>query len=107
VIWTQANREIVLTLVTWPVSILSTQLLIRYDEKRLAPEQLERAWLPTTRDLMTMMLGPLCLPMHALKTRWGSLAGAAKGLVLGVLAALLGYVPVEVAGQLVDLVLRE
>jgi hypothetical protein len=104
--WTEANREVVLTLVTWPVSIASAQFLIRWDERRLTASELERAWHPSTRDLMTMMLGPLCLPIHAVKTRWSSPFNVGKGLVRGVLGMVLGYAAVEVVGQTVDVFLR-
>jgi hypothetical protein len=127
-IWTQANREIVLTLVTWPISIASAQLLIRFDERWLTPvlsrihmwwlppARLEDAWLPSTRDLMTVMLGPLCLPIHSIRCRFSvrgllrdplmALVGLFWGIVWGVLGVLLGYLPVELVGQAVEQFLK-
>jgi hypothetical protein len=91
----EANRELIMTLVLWPAQIAIAQVLLRLDEKRLTPTELERAWLPVTRDLMTFMLGPLCLPIHALRTRVHGLPDAllfAKSLARGLLWSVLGIV---------------
>ncbi|HWL84289.1 MAG TPA: hypothetical protein VNO21_00625 [Polyangiaceae bacterium] len=43
--------------------------IVRHDERRLPPAQLERAWLPSTRIVSALVFGPLCLPVHFWRTR--------------------------------------
>lgn len=114
--WTEANRELVFTLVSWPVSIVVSQVLIRLDERRLTSSQLERAWPAVTRDMCTMMLGPLCLPLHGLRTRWQpwriwaespgvALMKTIAGALWGAFGAIAGYAVLELVLQACDLVL--
>jgi hypothetical protein len=66
---TDANEELIMTFLLWPVQIAVSQVILRFDEKRLAPEQLAKAWLPASRDLATALFSPFCIPFHTLRTR--------------------------------------
>jgi hypothetical protein len=87
---TPGNEEFVEVCVTLVVPLAIVVPLLRFDERRLKPAQLERAWPPVSRDAAIfapwLLLGmpQLCLPVHAVKTR-----GWLVGLVPGLLVALL------------------
>jgi hypothetical protein len=63
---------------TWAVFFI-----VLRDEKRLTPEQLARAWPPTTRTIALVFLSIFALVMHFVLTR-----RSLKGLGLGLGAAL-------------------
>jgi hypothetical protein len=83
--------EVCVTLV-FPLTIVVP--LLRFDERRLSPAQLERAWPPVSRDAAIfapwLLLGmpQLCLPVHAVKTR-GWLLGLLPGLLVALLITIL------------------
>lgn len=87
---TPGYEEFVEVCVTLVVPLAIVVPLLRFDERRLKPAQLERAWPPVSRDAAVfapwLLLGmpQLCLPVHAVKTR-----GWLVGLVLGLFVALL------------------
>jgi hypothetical protein len=66
---TDANEELIMTFLLWPVQIAVSQVILRFDETRLTPEQLAKAWLPASRDLATVLFSPFCIPFHTLRTR--------------------------------------
>jgi hypothetical protein len=65
--------------------------VLRRDERRLTPAELERAWLPATRLAAGVYFGILCLPVHFWKTR-RSWKGLLMGVAWGVGIALLDEV---------------
>ena len=96
---TPGNEEFVEVCVTLVVPLAIVMPLLRFDERRLKPAQLERAWPPVSRDAAVfapwLLLGmpQLCLPVHAVKTRgWlvGLLPGLLVALVITMLTGLLG-----------------
>jgi hypothetical protein len=96
---TPGNEEFVEVCVTLVVPLTIVIPLLRFDERRLSPGQLERAWPPVSRDAAIfapwLLLGmpQLCLPVHAVKTRgWllGLVPGLLVALVITVLDGLLG-----------------
>ena len=97
---TPGNEEFVEVCVTLVVPLTIVIPLLRFDERRLSPAQLERAWPPVSRDAAIfapwLLLGmpQLCLPVHAVKTRgWllGLLPGLLVALVITFLTGLLGW----------------
>jgi len=64
--------------------------LIRLDERYLCDDaQLERAWLPSSRDAAIIGFGPIALILHFLRTRisFKSVWSAAIGLFIGLAMA--------------------
>ena len=61
-------------------------VVIRFDERRLSPKQLERAWPASSRDVAVLYFSLIALFLHFPRTR-GVLLGVPLGLlaVLGVL----------------------
>ncbi len=83
--------EVAEIVVTWIVTIGSVALILGWDERRLTPEQAERAWPPATRMvaigfsfLTGVLWGALCLPVHFWRTR-RTFLGTVAGLLLGAL----------------------
>jgi len=96
---TPGNEEFIEVCVTLVVPLAIVMPLLRFDERRLSPAQLARAWPPVSRDAAVfapwLLLGmpQLCLPVHAVKTRgWllGLIPGLLVALVITVLDGLLG-----------------
>ena len=57
--------------VSWLVTTALTFAIIIFDERRMSPERLERAWPPSSRDAAIIAFGPLALLIHFLRTRGG------------------------------------
>jgi hypothetical protein len=90
-------RDVAEIIVPWVFVTLGLFALLDWDESRLPPEQLERAWPPATRTLALVYFGLLSLPIHYWRTRrtedgwvasvvalrsvraWGRLSGWAWG----------------------------
>jgi hypothetical protein len=78
--------------VYWAITITSVALILRWDERRLTPEQRARAWPPATRlgvigfsFLTGPLWGALCVPVHFWRTRrtfLGTLAGFGLGTLV-------------------------
>ncbi|HTQ43411.1 MAG TPA: hypothetical protein VMI75_11690 [Polyangiaceae bacterium] len=97
---TPGNEEFIEVCVTLVVPLAIVVPLLRFDERRLSPKQLERAWPPVSRDAAIfapwLLLGmpQLCLPVHAVKTRgwlWGLVPGLLVALLITFLDGLLGW----------------
>ena len=78
---------------SWIVTTALLFAVVILDERRLPPEQLERAWPPSSRTAALVAFGILALPIHFMRTRGNlrSLRGAlgvAWGFVLGGLLVL-------------------
>ena len=61
--------------------------ILRWDLGRLAGEELARAWPDSTLWMAVVLLGPLSVPFHFIRTRrsWSGLAMALVGLAVAVL----------------------
>jgi hypothetical protein len=68
--------------------------IVRYDVARLTGEQLARAWPEASLWSAVVAFGPLCLPVHFIRTRrnW---AGVDLGIAALVAAVVLISLPVE------------
>ena len=71
------------------LGILLPWWVVRRDQRRLTPEQLQRTWNEASFRSAIVAFGPLCLPVHFTKAR-GSFRGLLLGLLwmAGVIAAL-------------------
>ncbi|WP_394828880.1 hypothetical protein [Pendulispora albinea] len=67
-------------------------IIVWWDERRLSPERLERAWPASTRLASAVAFGPFCLPVHFWRTR-RSVVGILTGILYsaGVLAINFGF----------------
>lgn len=95
--------EIVLLVVSWIALVWSMVIVVKWDERRLDDEALERAWPPAGRDsaiiglslLGSPLLGLFALFFHFFRTRsralWPPTAWSLKGLGLGVAAICLVF----------------
>jgi hypothetical protein len=83
-------------LVSWAVTTALTFAVVVFDERRMAPERLARAWPPSSRDAAIVAFGPLAIPIHFAKTAGiprglRGMPGMAVGLVVGIaVMALVG-----------------
>jgi hypothetical protein len=82
------HREVEITAMTvaWATKYLAIQGILSWDERRLPPQQLARAWPPATRLVCAVYFQELGLPIHFFRTRrsvWGVLLGllASAGVV--------------------------
>ncbi len=84
-------RDLVPLFVSLVLGVLLPSWIIRYDERSLTREQQERAFLNSTFWVAVVVFGPLCLPIHFLRTR-STWVGLGLGLVAlaGTLAAIAG-----------------
>ncbi|HEY4159733.1 MAG TPA: hypothetical protein VGM29_16595, partial [Polyangiaceae bacterium] len=74
-------------------------LVVRFDEARLSPERLARAWNPASFWVAIVVFGPFSIPVHFVRTR-RSLLGLALGLSCGAAALLLAFGVVATLGWL-------
>lgn len=86
-------------------SIILTHFVLKFDERRLSPEQLARAWLPASR-LFAYAMAPYSLLVHFLRTRVArfprTLAELLKTMAwfaFGVLVVVCVLVLVEIVAQ--------
>jgi hypothetical protein len=101
---TDGDLELYEVLAAWSVTLPAVVTIIVRDERRLAGQELERAWPPQSRDaaifgLWLMGVHPLCVLIHFVRTR-RSLIGVLLGLgwlAVIVMGALGGELAVEAA----------
>jgi hypothetical protein len=86
--------EILLYTLSFVLEIASATWVLKRDVRRLGGVLLERAWPESTMWMAAVMLGPLCLPWHFIRTR-RSWAGV--GLGLGWMLAALAVIEAPVA----------
>jgi hypothetical protein len=79
--------EVLSLVVQIALGIIVPWWIIRRDLRRAAPEQLARAWNDASFWSAIVAFGPLCIPVHFLRTR-RSLAGLFWGLAWMVAATL-------------------
>jgi hypothetical protein len=71
--------EIVTMLASWVATMTAVFALLAWDERRLDPMRLARAWPISTRRAAVVIAGPFCLPLHFWRTR-RTVGGALVGL---------------------------
>jgi hypothetical protein len=94
-------REVVILVLSLVVLMTASSLVIRFDERRLDEEQLERAWPATSRDNALIGLAFLASPLlalfgvwfHFFRTRsrasWPPWRWSPRGFLLGIAAVVL------------------
>lgn len=91
--------EVLLFTLSFALGITVPAWIVRRDLRRLTGEPLARAWPDASLWAAVVVFGPLCLPIHFIKTRRNG-----RGLVLSVLwlvaAIALISLPVELLGWL-------
>lgn len=90
-------RDVAEILVPWALSTLALFSLLDWDESRLTPDALDRAWPPSTRTLALVYFGALALPIHFWRTR-----RTKQGFLIGVGALVVGFALYWAAGEGVD-----
>jgi len=91
--------EVLLYLLSFVLGILVPAVIVRWDLGRLTGERLARSWPEASLWSAVVVFGPLCLPVHFIRTR-RSWAGLGLGLLWLVGAVLLISLPVEGLGRL-------
>jgi len=61
--------EVLDIVASWAVTTVLLFVIVNRDERRLTPEQLERAWPVSTKRVAIVLLGVFCLPVHYTRTR--------------------------------------
>jgi hypothetical protein len=93
--------EVAGMVISWALTTAALFAIVLFDERRMRPEHLERAWPPSSRNAALVVFGVLAIPIHFIRTR-RSLAGVALGI--GAFALCIAFsLLVDVA---LDLVLR-
>ena len=81
--------EILELVIPWAITTWCMFTLVAWDERRLSPERLGRAWPPATRAVAIVYFGVLSLPVHFVRTRRtpaGFLQGLAWAAGIGLLS---------------------
>ncbi len=86
--------EVLLFALNMALGIAVPANIVRYDIKRLRAEYLARAWPDASLWSAVVVFGPLCLPVHFIRTR-RSWAGLGLGVIWLVGALLLISLPIE------------
>jgi hypothetical protein len=73
--------DVIEILLTMALNIALPAWLVRRDERRLPELELSRAWNPASYWIAVVAFGPLCLPVHYVRTR-----RSVRGFFLGILA---------------------
>jgi hypothetical protein len=91
--------EVLLFTLSFVLGIAVPASIVRRDVARLTGEPLARAWPDASLWAAVVVFGPLCLPIHFVKTRRTWL-GLALGVAWLIGAILLISLPVELLGWL-------
>lgn len=94
--------EVLLYTLSFALGIAIPALIVRRDLTRLTGEPLARAWPDASLWAAVVVFGPLCLPVHFIRTR-RSLLGIALGIGWLVGAVLLISLPIELLARLFGL----
>lgn len=92
-------REVAELITDWLVTTTAMLLVLRWDERRMTPEQRARAWPTTTRLSVAFGLGYPCLSVHFVRTR-ERLSGILTGAVLAAVIYELGGLAASGVGAL-------
>jgi hypothetical protein len=91
--------EVLLYSLSFALGIAVPAVIVRRDLGRLTGERLARAWPEASLWSAVVVFGPLCLPIHFIRTR-RSWAGLGLGAFWLVCAVLLVTLPVELLGRI-------
>ncbi len=91
--------EVLLFTLNLALGIAVPVMIVRWDVARLSGERLGRAWPDSSLWAATVAFGPLCLPVHFIRTR-RSWLGVGLALAWLVGAILLIALPVELLALL-------
>jgi hypothetical protein len=91
--------EVLLFTLSFALGIAVPAWIVRRDLRQLTGEPLARSWPDASLWAAVVAFGPLCLPIHFIKTRRNGL-GLALGIAWLVAAILLISLPVELLGWL-------
>jgi hypothetical protein len=91
--------EVLLFAVSLALGILVPVAIVRWDLRRLTGEHLARSWPDASLWSAVVVFGPLCVPVHFIRTRrsWAGLGLAVFWLLF---ALLLVTLPVEALGRI-------
>jgi len=87
---------------SFALGIAVPAVIVRRDLGRLTGERLARAWPEASLWSAVVVFGPLCLPIHFIRTR-RSWAGLGLGAFWLVCAVILVTLPVELLGRIFGL----
>jgi hypothetical protein len=90
-------RDVAEIVVPWVFMTLALFAIVDWDESRLSPRELGRAWPPATRTLALAYFGLVSLPIHFGRTRRSAL-----GILLGFASALGAFAVDWVVSELID-----
>lgn len=94
--------EVLLFTLSLALGIAVPAAIVRWDLGRLRGERLARAWPEASFWLAVVVFGPICLPVHFIRTR-RSWAGVGLGVLSLGLGVLLVALPVEAVGWIVGI----
>jgi len=97
--YARAVGEVLLYTLSFALGIAVPAVIVRRDLAGLKGEQLARSWPDASLWSAVVIFGPLCVPLHFLRTR-RSWAGLGLALFWLVCAVLLISLPVEALGRL-------
>jgi hypothetical protein len=90
--------EVLLYVLSFALSIAVPATIVRRDLARLTGEPLARSWPDASLWAAVVVFGPLCLPIHFIRTR-RSLLGVALGVGWLAGAIALSALPVELLAR--------
>jgi hypothetical protein len=91
--------QVLLFTVSFALGIIVPAVIVRRDVARLGGERLSRAWPEASLWSAVVVFGPLCVPIHFIRTR-RSWAGLGLGVLWLACAILLAGLPVEVLARI-------
>jgi len=94
--------EVLLFTLSFVLGIAVPALIVRRDLARLSGEPLARSWPDASLWAAVVVFGPLCLPIHFIKTR-RNLLGVGLGLAWLACAIVVISIPVELLARLFGL----
>jgi hypothetical protein len=97
--YARAVGEVLLYTLSFVLGIAVPAAIVRWDLRRLHGERLARSWPDASLWSAVVMFGPLCVPIHFLRTR-RSWVGVALAIVWLVAAVVLVALPVEALGRI-------
>jgi len=92
-----ALGEVLLFTLSLALGIAVPATIVRWDLGRLTGERLARSWPDASLWLAVVVFGPICLPIHFIRTR-RSWAGVGLGVLWLALGFALVALPVEALG---------
>jgi hypothetical protein len=109
----ESPYEVVILVVSCAVLVTASVLVVKFDERRLSEERLERAWPPASRDnaliglalLAAPLLGLFAVWFHFFRTRSRALWPPWRWSPIGFLLGLAAVVAIMIANAVVVLTL--